>query len=86
MVISISNSTLNDVLTMDIAKETVTNEELRRKKQEIVNELQALVTEKKKKGGEVKAEDLTKGMINPVVGMSRKTIMYAFIVKRRDII
>ena len=48
MVVSISNSAPNGVLTMTIAKEAVMNEEFRRKEQEIVYESQALVTEKKK--------------------------------------
>ena len=47
LVVSISNSASNGVLIMNIAKEAVMNEELRRKEQGIVNEFQALVTKRK---------------------------------------
>ena len=55
--VSVSNSTLNDVLTMDIAKDAVMNEELRRKEQGIVNESLALVTVKKKGRGRSKSRE-----------------------------
>ena len=47
MMISISNLALNGLLTMDISKEVMMNEELKKKEQGIVNESQTLVTEKK---------------------------------------
>ena len=49
MVVSISDSAANGVLTMTIAKELVMSEEFRGKKQEIVYDSQELVTEKKER-------------------------------------
>lgn len=56
MVVSVSNSAPNGVLTMIIAKEAVMNEEFRRKEQGIIYDFQALVTEKKERRGRSKSK------------------------------
>ena len=54
----VSNSISNHVLTMDITKEIVMNEEFRRNEQRVVNESQTLVIEKKEERGRSKSGEL----------------------------
>ena len=57
MVVSVSNSAPNGVLTMAIAKDALLNEELRRKEQGIETGSQALVTEKQGRKGRSKSRE-----------------------------